>query len=99
MCAFRPSATCPIRCRWSRTWWSSSTRARRDAPSCKFWRAAPLGGPFSSGANRGQRFLDRLLVAGDEALEATQADIDRLQLHDGGPGAGEELERRRHLPE
>ena len=29
--ACRPSPTCPIRCRWSRTWWSSSIRADRKA--------------------------------------------------------------------
>ena len=33
--ASRCSPTCPIRCRWSRTWWSSSTRADRRRDACR----------------------------------------------------------------
>ena len=43
-CASRASPTCPIRCRWSRTSWSSSTRADRQSSStCS---GPPSGGPF-----------------------------------------------------
>ena len=38
--ACRRCPTCPIRCRWSRTWWSSSTRASREFYS----RPAKLSG-------------------------------------------------------
>ena len=42
--AVRASPTCPIRCRWNRTWWSSSTRADRQWPSLD--SGPPSGGPF-----------------------------------------------------
>ena len=35
------SPTCPIRCRWSRTWWSNIIRAKIDAPSRTDGGAAP----------------------------------------------------------
>ena len=37
----RRSPTCPIRCTWSRTWWSSSIRAEPRRPDTRNQKAAP----------------------------------------------------------